>query len=192
MIHFINEDGNKDLKGRKFMLGKGIRKHLMDTLNSYNGDKNVEGYKRLTNILSMEGGIDYNEMKRLKNFFDNYNGTNKNITYILNGGDEMKNWINNTLTSATTAIRDIKQDKKNMGMENAFISKHNKNKGIKPSKPTQNKFKSQNLAQNLNNNNNIRNESHQRIIYLTEKQIQSLNEAILDGFSLTDLNIWDN
>ena len=188
MIHFINEDGNKDLKGRKFMLSKGIKKHLLNTLNSYNGDKNIEGYKRLVNILSMENGIDYNEMKRLKNFFDNYNGTNQNVTYILNGGDEMKNWVNNTLTSATTAIKDIKQDKKNVGMENVFIKKHNKDKGLKPSKPTQKIIKTTNLGQNLNNNNNIRNESVQHIIYLTEQQVSLLNEAALDSFSLDKLS----
>lgn len=168
MIIFINEDGNKELKGRKFMLGKGIKKHLMQTLKDYNGDKTIDGYKRLNNILEMDG-IDYNEMKRIKNFFDNYNGTNDNPTYILNGGDEMKNWVDNTLNSATTAIRDIKRDKKEMGIKNAFIKPHTKTNGLKP-------------------NNQLKVESKQRVVYITENQYKLLKEAASDGFSLEELS----
>lgn len=68
MIHFINEGGNSELKHRVFPLSKGIKKHLIDTLRNYRGDKTIEGYKRLNNLLSMTNGISYSEMKRLKNF----------------------------------------------------------------------------------------------------------------------------
>ena len=55
MIHLLFEGGNKDLKNRKFPLPKGVRKYLATILNNYNGDKDVEGYKRLNNILEMNG-----------------------------------------------------------------------------------------------------------------------------------------
>ena len=71
MVQFIFEDGNKDLKGRYFPLGDGIRKYLTNLLNTYEGDKGLPGYKRLCNILEMPNGIEYNELKRIKNFFDN-------------------------------------------------------------------------------------------------------------------------
>ena len=51
MLHFINEGGNSELKNRKFVLSKGIKKHLMSILKNYNGDKTIEGYKRLNNLL---------------------------------------------------------------------------------------------------------------------------------------------
>ena len=73
MIHLLNEE-NSELRHRKFALPDGIRKHLQNVLNSYNGDKTANGYQRLTNILKMDG-IMYNEMKRIKNFFDNYKGS---------------------------------------------------------------------------------------------------------------------
>lgn len=185
MIHFINEGGNSELKNRKFVMGKGIVKHLQNTLQNYDGDKTIEGYKRLNNLLQMDS-ITYNEMKRLKNFFDTYQGTPDNPTFILNGGEIMQNWVNNTLNSATSAIRDIKQDKKDMGMENAFIKKHHKN--LQTSKPTQAKFNTQNIEQNLNNNDNIKYENKQHIIYLSEKQVQLLKEAASKKFSLEELS----
>ena len=49
MIHLLNE-GNSELRHRKFALPDGIRKHLQNVLNSYNGDKTANGYQRLTNI----------------------------------------------------------------------------------------------------------------------------------------------
>ena len=178
MLHIITEDGNRELKGRKFPIGKGIRKHLTNILNNYNGDKSIEGYKRLNNILNMEDGIEYNEMKRIKNFFDNYNGTADNIVYILNGGDEMKNWVNNTLDSATSAIRDIKKDKKEMGMKNSFIKNHIKHRGLKPQ---QTEIKPIKIGESSNKN-------HHRVIYITEEQFKLLKEAASSSFSLQDLS----
>ena len=83
MIHFINEGGNSELKHRVFPLSKGIKKHLIDPLRNYRGDKTIEGYKRLNNLLSTTNGISYSEMKRLKNFFDNYQGTDKSVEFLL-------------------------------------------------------------------------------------------------------------
>lgn len=153
MIHFINEGGNSELKHRVFPLSKGIKKHLMDTLRNYRGDKTIEGYKRLNNLLSMTNGISYSEMKRLKNFFDNYQGTDKSIEFLLNGGEPMKLWVNNTLYTATKAIHDFKQAKKDAGISNAFIKSHEKNRqSKKKNKPTQVKFKTNNVNKNISNN----------------------------------------
>lgn len=152
MIHFINEE-NSELKNRVFPLPKGIKKHLLNTLKNYNGDKTVDGFKRLNNLLSMNGGIAYNEMKRIKNFFDNYEGTNKSFEYTLNGGEPMKMWVNNTLNTATKAIHDFKQAKKDAGISNAFIKNHEKNRQTKKqNKPTQVKFKTNDVNKNLSNN----------------------------------------
>lgn len=111
MLHLITEGGNKELRNRRFPLGRGIKKHLRKTLQNYNGDKTVDGYKRLNNLIEMDandGGIAYNEMKRLKNFFDTYTGSRKSVEYMLNGGYDMELWVRNTLDHATQSIADFK------------------------------------------------------------------------------------
>lgn len=151
MIHLINE-GNSELKNRVFPLAKGIREHLQSVLDGYQGDKTVDGYKRLNNILSMKNGVSYNEMKRIKNFFDNYSGTDKSAEYLLNGGEPMKIWVDNTLNTATKAVHDFKQAKKDAGISNAFIKSHEKDRqSKKKNKPTQAKFKNGNKEMMGNN-----------------------------------------
>lgn len=124
---YLFEDGNSELKGRKFPLPDGIKKYLTQTLNNFNGSKNSIGFKRLNNLLSMNG-VEYNEMKRIKNFFDNFNGKEDSIEFQLNGGKAMQTWVNNTLLTATNSIKDFKKTKKDIGMDNAFIKSHNKNR----------------------------------------------------------------
>ena len=79
MLHLIFE-GNQELNNRTFPLPKGVRTHLQNTLDDYSGDKTVDGYKRLNNVLDMNT-ISYQEMKRIKNFFDNYKGTPKSAEF---------------------------------------------------------------------------------------------------------------
>lgn len=124
---YLFEDGNSELKNKKFVLPDGIRKSLLKTLSNFKGSKTSVGYKRLNNVLNMDG-IEYNEMKRIKNFFDNFNGKEDSIEYQLNGGKPMQTWVNNTLLTATNAVKDFKTAKKEAGMSNAFIKPHTKNR----------------------------------------------------------------
>lgn len=149
MLHLITE--NNELKNRTFPLPDGVRKILQNTLDNYKGDKTVDGYKRLNNILNMKS-ISYHELKRIKNFFDHYNGSDKSAEFILNGGEPMKTWVNNTLYTATKAIRDFKQAKKDAGISNAFIRSHSKDRqNKKNNKPTQVKFNINNVNKNILN-----------------------------------------
>lgn len=157
MLHIINE--NNELKNRTFPLPDGVRKMLQKTLDNYNGDKTIDGYKRLNNILNMKT-VSYHEMKRLKNFFDHYNGSDKSFEFILNGGEPMKTWVNNTLYTATKAVHDFKQAKKDAGVSNAFIKHHSKDRqNKKRNKPTQVKFNTNNLNKNISNNASLKYES---------------------------------
>jgi hypothetical protein len=176
MTHLLFEDGNSELKGRYFPLGKNIRKHLENTLSNYDGDKTSMGYKRLNNVLSMEPGIAYNELKRIKNFFDNYQGTPKSDEYILNGGDFMKLWVDNTLNTATSAVEGFKQAKKDAGIQNAFRKPHKRNGKITVEKPTVAKVKTANVVKGVHDNNSVQYESkkHGKIVYLTEEQMDGL------------------
>lgn len=189
MIHILNE-GNKELKGRIFPLGKGIRKHLYNTLQNYNGDKTIEGYKRLINLLNMENGVSYEEMKRLKNFFDNYQGTKKSYEYILNGGEPMQLWVNNTLNSATKAIHDFKQAKKEAGINNAFIKNHEKNRQTKKkNKPTQVKFKTNDVNKQIKNNDLLKFENILHESYENDEYYDILSEY--DAYYVLS-SFWEN
>ena len=189
MIHLITEE-NKELKNRIFPLSKGIKKHLQNTLTNYSGDKTIDGYKRLNNLLNTKGGISYSEMKRIKNFFDNYQGTDKSFEFILNGGEPMKMWVNNTLYSATKAIHDFKQAKKDAGMQNAFIKTHEKDRqSKKKNKPTQVKFQTNNTNKNIKNNELLKFESKLSESKTQMKQVLlKLNEAQNEIFSLQELS----
>lgn len=180
MIHLINEDGNSALKGRVFPLPKGIRKHLLQTLENYTGDKTVDGFKRLNNILSMENGIEYSEMKRIKNFFDSYKGPTESVEYLLNGGDAMRLWVDNTLGTATKSIRDYKQAMKDAGRKNMFIRHHEKDRQRKSGKPTAAKIQTSNAGKAISNGETVRMESKQshRSIIITENQARQLKELL--------------
>jgi hypothetical protein len=193
MIHLLTE-GNKELNNRTFPLPKGIREYLTNVLHNYNGSKDVDGYDRLNNILQMKH-VTYQEMKRLKNFFDNFQGDVKSDEYQLNGGDALKTWVNNTLNTATSAIRNFKQAKKDLGIKNAFIKHHSKDGQTKSKfKPTQSKFKTKDLNIKIGKGEDIKYESKNinkmRTICITESQYKSLllNEAQDDVFSLEELS----
>lgn len=187
MLHLLIE--NNELKNRVFPIPDGVRKILQQTLDNYNGDKTIDGYKRLNNLLSSDN-ITYQEMKRIKNFFDNYKGTDESAEYILNGGEPMKNWVNNTLYTATKSVHDFKQAKKDAGINNAFIKPHEKNRQTKKkNKPTQVKFNTNNLGQKMMDNDALHyNESKKKTICITEEQSKMLKEAMDDVFSLETLS----
>ena len=204
MLHIITE--NNELKHRVFPLPDGVRKFLQNTLDNYKGDKTVDGYKRLNNILNMQS-ISYHELKRIKNFFDHYNGSDKSTEFILNGGEPMKTWVNNTLYTATKAIHDFKQAKKDAGISNAFIKSHSKDRqNKKKNKPTQVKFNNNNVNKNILNATSMKYENiiresvdndaylergngtkHMTIV-INEKQHKMLQEAADEHFSLEELS----
>lgn len=106
---------NSELIGTSFEIPENIIKHLKKIFNAYKGAKNVEGYKRLEE-LSDKNKITYEQLKLIKNFFDNYNGSTKGTTYLLNGGTIMKNWVTTTLDNARTKIQNSKNSKDTIGM----------------------------------------------------------------------------
>lgn len=191
MIHILTE--NNELKNRIFPLPDGVRKILQNTLNNYKGDKTIDGYKRLNNILSMKV-ISYHELKRVKNFFDHYNGTNKSAEYILNGGDPMKTWVNNTLYTATKAIHDFKQAKKDAGISNAFIKHHSKDRrNKKKNKPTQVAFATKDVNRKMIDGNSMKYEGMIReSINLEEYEYDYGVSYVLDSFLHADKDSKEN
>lgn len=89
-------------------------------------DENTEGFKRNKELQSQKT-IDYKQLKRIKNFFDTFQGNQEDVSFILNGGFEMKNWVNDQLRRMREGIYMTKNNKMETGMENQFNKPHEKN-----------------------------------------------------------------
>ena len=90
---------NKDLYGQVIYLPKEIVEYLGICFNHLpNSDTSIEGHKR-NQELRDTGYVTYQQLGRIKNWFDNYSGDGKDAPYILNGADYMKSWTDRTLES---------------------------------------------------------------------------------------------
>lgn len=188
MIIFLNEGGNSELRNRTFPIPKGVYSRLLDTLRGFKGDKTTDGYKRLNNLIKMKT-VSYQEMKRLKNFFDHFDGKPESDEYILNGGGPMQMWVNNALSTATQAIRDFKQAKKDAGLSNAFIRPHDKDRQCRTSKPSMSQIRTNDVNRAVRDGEAVKYESRERkIIRLSNAQVRMLKEAQDDTFSLSELS----
>ena len=187
MIHFITEggNGNKELKTHRWFLPDGIRHHLekiKDNNKKEELSKNhttKEAWDHLVFILGEERGISYNEMKRMKNWFDKNKNAVKTKQYELYGGEIMKTWVENQLNSATLIVKQHKEAQRAMGKKNAFIKAHDADRQNTVTKvdtkvPTYNPL-------TLNKQNRLKEladiKEHKTVI-LSEKQKQKLNEVI--------------
>jgi hypothetical protein len=120
---------NKDL----YNSSKGVvefpedmREHITLCFHKANcTDETVEGFKRNKELQSQKT-IDYKQLKRIKNFFDNFKGNQEEIPFILNGEFKMKNWVDNQLRRMREGIYQTKKNKMDTGMQNQFISPHEK------------------------------------------------------------------
>jgi hypothetical protein len=117
---------NSALIDKEWELPEGLYKHLNRIKSAYKGEKNAEGYFRLTNLLE-DPKIKYGQLKRIKNFFDKYEGDKNSTEFILNGGLKMKHWVNDVLDRSRRDIKNPKKIKKDTGMSNQFIDTHDKN-----------------------------------------------------------------
>ena len=90
-----------------------------------NADKRTEGYSR-NQELQDQKFITYKQLKRIKNFFDNFKGNQKEPSFILNGGVEIKNWVNDELRKMRDYLKNTKTNKMNAGMMNQFLDPHEK------------------------------------------------------------------
>lgn len=111
---------NASLQGYSWDIPEELHSHLRRTLNAYKGDKNVEGYKRLDGLVG-EPKVSYEQLKRIKNFFDSHKTTNTDDTqFILNGGRKMRDWCENTLNKARQGVEAPKKAKHSIGMTNQY------------------------------------------------------------------------
>jgi hypothetical protein len=117
---------NKDLYGNKFSLPEEVVSYLQQCHDAAGGaDESVEGYKRNKELRDSRE-VTYQQLKRMKNWFDKFEGNENDLSYILNGGHYVKNWVHNTLTSMRDNVHNTKKNKSEV-LPNQFIQPHEKN-----------------------------------------------------------------
>ena len=111
---------NSKLIGKQFPLPDKVLKELGINLKKFSDKRNSKGFNRAIFILERRA-CTYEQLKRIKNYFDSVNDENYNeIEYLLNGGEVMKKWVDFTLDQARKSVHGNKSARKNAGMENQF------------------------------------------------------------------------
>jgi len=121
----MNNDLYNSSKG-EIEFPKDKQEHMKKCFHMVKGaDENTEGFNR-NQELQGQNFIEYKQLKRIKNFFDNFKGNHNESPFILNGGVEMKNWVDNELRKMRDYNKMTKTNKMNTGMQNQFIKPHEK------------------------------------------------------------------
>ena len=125
---------NKDLYNKKIKFPEEMKEHLKSTFSSVQGaDQNTEGFNR-NQELQGQSSITYQQLKRIKNFFDNFKGIPNEPSYILNGGEKRKGWVDGALRFLRDSIHNTKHNKSETGMQNQHIQSHEKDfTNVRPS-----------------------------------------------------------
>lgn len=88
---------NSNLYNKTIELPKEVLEYLQACYDHIpNSDPSIEGHKR-NEELRNSGYVTYQQLGRIKNWFDNYNGDGTDSPYILNGADYMRNWVDSTI-----------------------------------------------------------------------------------------------
>lgn len=117
---------NKDLYGHKVSLPEDVVSYLQQCKDAAVGsDDTTEGYKRNQDLLNKKE-VSYQQLKRMKNWFDNFDGHENDLSYILNGGHYVKGWVNKTLDSLRNDVK-LGKEVKSEVLPNQFIQNHEKN-----------------------------------------------------------------
>ena len=128
---------NKDLYGHSVPLPEDVVGYLDQCHKSAIGsDDSTEGYRR-NKELRDKREVSYQQLKRMKNWFDDFNGHDNDLPFILNGGHYMKNWVNDTLTSMR-GDKHLSKKIKSVAMDNQFIAPHEKNNIINQNRSSKN------------------------------------------------------
>jgi hypothetical protein len=121
---------NSKLYDNVVNLPDSLIKHLDVCFGSVNGDTNTEGWKR-NQELRQKKQITYQQLKRIKNWFDGYNGNKEDAPFILNGGDRMNAWCNEALKFMRNSVESGKKITSDTGMQNRYNKiDHQKNTNV--------------------------------------------------------------
>jgi hypothetical protein len=107
---------NSNLYNKTIELPKEVLEYLQTCFEYVpNSSPSIEGHKR-NEELRNTGYVTYQQLGRIKNWFDSYDGDGTDAPYILNGADYMKNWVE-------AKIQDLrKQDNLSDRVDQEFMS----------------------------------------------------------------------
>ena len=126
---------NRELYGEKFELPENIVIYLKQCYDAAEGsDDKTEGYRRNIDLRN-KGFATYQQLKRIKNFFDHFDGEENDLTFILNGGWYVKNWVDEKLRSLRDDI-EMGKEIKSVVLPNQYIDQHEKNDIINLNRPS--------------------------------------------------------
>jgi hypothetical protein len=125
---------NSKLYNKSIPFPDEMRQHMVTSRNMVGGSpQSGDGLKR-NKELQEKKSLSYQQLKRIKNYFDTYNGDFKDSEFILNGGFKMKSWVDMTLNQLRNTIKMTQQNRANAGETNQFISTHEKDDtNVRPS-----------------------------------------------------------
>ena len=127
---------NKELYGKKVPLPEDVIVYLGQCHDAAVGaDDSTEGYKR-NKELRDSGEVTYQQLKRMKNFFDEFNGHENDLPFILNGGHYVKGWVDKTLGSMRNDVEMGKEVKSEV-LPNQYIASHEKDGLSNMNRPSQ-------------------------------------------------------
>jgi len=171
----ILREENQDLRGKLFPIPDGVKKHLIKTLHDYekkDGDRNNDGYDRLVYLCDQDR-VTMEELKRIKNFFDNYKGTPKSNDYILNGGKPFSDWINRILKVATDSSKNQKEAEELVGFGDRKEKNNIEPPKIQKIKPD--KIQTKNLSNSISKNSTVK---ESKRVCLSTFQMELIKEAL--------------
>jgi hypothetical protein len=132
---------NKDLYGHKVSIPEEVIEYLSQCFESAKGaNETTEGYNRNQDLRNNKE-ITYQQLKRIKHWFDNFKGEPNDLSYILNGGDYVKNWVNGTLDSLRDSVYSLKKNRSEV-LPNQFLKTHEKNGLTNLNRPSKGHVKS--------------------------------------------------
>lgn len=182
MIHFLSEGGNRELKGRRWVIPDGVRRHLESVLSDNKKEEltsnhaTKEAYDHLEYILGLDNGISYNEMKRIKNWFGKNGNATKTKQYELYGGETMKNWVDNALDTAARIVKSNKEADQRAGVKTRERDERDRQTAVSK---VDDKTPTYNPA-TLNKLNRLKELSSidEHVIVITEEQSRKLAEKL--------------
>ena len=119
---------NKDLYGKEYEIPRHIVNTLKSALQKY-GKNSTENVKRVKD-LTETGKTTYQQLKRIKNWFDSNQNTSDPEFHLL-GGNTFKGWVDQTLNSDRDSIDLSKKAKSVTSLDNQYLDSHEKDSELK-------------------------------------------------------------
>ena len=135
---------NSDLKDDSYVLPDQLLDLLKSNLKTLSpGDK---GYDRCNNMVN-DGSLTYPQAKKFKHELEN---DLEDQDYDVVGGDDILDFINDSLSNRRDGVYNSKKIRQNGGEENVFKKTHTKDKSKNPTKIR--KIKVATSSDDINNN----------------------------------------